>query len=366
MESKFYIVPTITTTDIVTDLKEVQTIDNMALVSWGSPAIYNNLKIFHVYTPEGATEETEEVIKEIPLSSDELALGQIIIDELEPENNYIVRAYYGDTYLGKKKFTTKAPENYEGAVIDLRSYSEEDSYSLFTQSFIDDAVAQYPDQNITIVLQGGVAYELATVLLPATTGTISVVTGQTLRGNASFRVSGNLGVKDGASVGGFIVNNVFFTEHDDKPKTSGNFGGCYLFNFNKSGASLGTLKLLNSTIKYKRGLCRIQTKASIDNFIMDNCIVDSIGGYGITNADNGDADIKNINITNSTFSHCEKLFVSTKPNSKSVNSFFAEKCTFVYNMKDGNNYMFDFNNMSFRFRSKTKRLSIRPCGNSIN
>ena len=366
LESKFYIVPTITTTDIVTDLKEVQTIDNMALVSWGSPAIYNNLKIFHVYTPEGATEETEEVIKEIPLSSDELALGQIIIDELEPENNYIVRAYYGDTYLGKKKFTTKAPENYEGAVIDLRSYSEEDSYSLFTQSFIDDAVAQYPDQNITIVLQGGVAYELATVLLPATTGTISVVTGQTLRGNASFRVSGNLGVKDGASVGGFIVNNVFFTEHDDKPKTSGNFGGCYLFNFNKSGASLGTLKLLNSTIKYKRGLCRIQTKASIDNFIMDNCIVDSIGGYGITNADNGDADIKNINITNSTFSHCEKLFVSTKPNSKSVNSFFAEKCTFVYNMKDGNNYMFDFNNMSFGSDPKLKDCLFGPGGNAVS
>lgn len=364
LESKYYVVQTLTTTDFPTKLKGVESIDNMALVSWGEDN-YTNLKLYHVVTPEGSTEKEEVLLKDSVLTEADLSARRVIFEGLEAENNYIVRAYRNGEYLGKKTFSTTAAESYEGYVVDLRSYSADESYSLFTQSFIDDIVAEHPDEDITIVLKGGTTYELQTVDLPATAGTIKIVTGLTLEGMAKFAVSGNLGVKSGSEVKEFIVEKVFFTEHPNKPKTSGNFGGCYLFNFNRSDAKLGTLSLVNTTIKYKRGVCRIQTTASIDNFVMDNCIVDSIGGYGVTNADNNGADIFNIKITNSSFSHCEKLFVSTKPSSKKVDSFTATNCTFVYNMKNGNNYMFDFNGMSFSSDPQLKDCIFGPGGNAV-
>lgn len=364
LESKYYVVPTLTTFDFPTKLKGVQAIDNMALVSWGEDT-YTNLKLFHVVTPEGGTVEEEALLKDSVLTEADVNKKEVIFRGLEPENDYIVRAYRGGEYLGKKVFTTAAPEAYEGHVVDLRSYSDDESYTVFTQDFVDNLVAEHPDEDITVVLRGGTTYELNTVELPATAGTFKIVTGLTLEGMAQFAVNGNLGVKSDATVNKIVVEKVFFTEHPSALKTAGNFGGKYLFNFNRSGAKLGTLNIVNSVIKYKRGLCRVQTAASIDNFIMDNCIVDSIGGYGVTNADNDGADIRNIKVSNSSFSHCEKLFVSTKPASKSVESFVAENCTFVYNMKNGNNYMFDFNKMSFASDPQLKNCIFGPGGNAV-
>lgn len=364
LQSQYYVVPTITTTDFPTKLKGVEAIDNMALVSWGED-VYTNLKLFHVVTLEGSTEKEEILLKDSVLTEADLKAGKVIFGGLEAENDYVVRAYRNDRYLGKKVFSTTAPEAYDGYVADLRSYSVDESYGLFTQSFIDNLVAEHPDEDITIVLKGGATYELNTVDVPATAGTIRIVTGLTLEGMAKFAVNGNLGVQSGATVNKIVVEKVFFTEHPSALKTAGNFGGKYLFNFNRSDARLGTLNIVNSTIKYKRGLCRIQTTASIDHFIMDNCIIDSIGGYGITNADNSGADIKNIKIINTSFSHCEKLFVSTKPASKAVESFSAENCTFVYNMKSGNNYMFDFNGMSFAEDPQLKNCIFGPGGNAV-
>ncbi len=86
----------------------------------------------------------------------------------------------------------------------------------------------------------------------------------------------------------------------------------------------------------------MQTAAKIKELVFDNCIVDSIGGYGITNADNTGASLASINIKNSTFSNCDKLFVNTKPTTLPVSSFDVINSTFVY---CGTNkaYLFDFN-----------------------
>ena len=62
LESKYFVVPTITTTDIPTQLKGVRAIDNMALVSWET-ATYTNLKLFQVVTPEGSTTKEEELLE---------------------------------------------------------------------------------------------------------------------------------------------------------------------------------------------------------------------------------------------------------------------------------------------------------------
>jgi hypothetical protein len=73
--------------------------------------------------------------------------------------------------------------------------------------------------------------------------------------------------------------------------------------------------------------------------IIDNCIIDSISGYGITNADNAKADIQNIKITNSTISNAEKICVGTK--GLQPKSLVVESCTFVYIVADAKP-LFDF------------------------
>ena len=360
LESRFYVLPTITTTDYPTKLKGVQAIDNKALVAWDD-LNYTSLNLVQVITPEGSTVNEEKEIVNYTISSEEQAAKQVIFSNLEPSCNYIVRAYMNGEYQGKKVFSTAAPEEFEGGVKNLRGIPEEEAYGMLTASFYEDLVAEYPDQDITVVLEGGQKYEMMSLKLPATTGTIKLVTGLSLAGNAVMEVKGNYDLA--GNVGGFVGEKISFIDHPNTPRTASNFGGTYLFNLSVSDTKIGTMAFYNCDIKYKRGVCRIKTGADIDNFILDNCVVDSIGGYGITNADNGDADILNIVVKNTTISHCEKMFVSTKPTAKFVNSFVAENCTFVYNMKGGNNYMFDFNKMKFGSDPMVKNCIFGPGGN---
>ncbi len=344
LESKFYTVPTITTQDYPTMLNGVSAIDNKALVSWKN-ANYTTLNLVEVITPEGETVSQEVEVVNYTLTDADRAAGQVIFNDLIPDHNYIVRAYENGAYAGKKVFKTAEVEQFEGAVISLRGLPNEETYSVLTSDFYADAIAQYPDQDLTIVLEGGHKYEMMSLKLPATTGTIKLVTGLSLAGNAIMEVAGNYDVN--GNLGGFVAEKVNFTEHANTPKGADNFGGSYLFNLSVSGVTVNKMEYINCDIRYKRGVVRIKTGAVIEDFVMDNCTVDSIGGYGITNADNGEAQVYNISLKNSSFSHCQKLFVSTKNSAKEMGSFSAENCTFVYNLKAGGNYLFDFNKMVF-------------------
>lgn len=340
LESKEYIFAA-KTQDYPTDLNGLQSsdiIDTQARVSWTviEGEAYDKLTVM---------DGDDEIVAEIPLSPVEYAAGSIIVRNLEANKSYRVMAYSNGQYKGKKTFKTAASENFEGIVIDLRGISPEDSYKWFSMSSgsqyanaIDSLVAVYPDQNITIVLQGGVEYRMPGLNVPSTTGTITLVTGLSLNGNAVFRVNSNFNFAANVNVGGLELNKLTFIDEESKPKTSSNFGGTYLFNLNGANSQIRSIRILNSIVKYKRGICRLQGGPTVDNFEMDNCVVDSIGGYGVANGDNASSQFNHIKVTNSTFSNCEKLFVGTKgPTPQSLN---VENCTFVYCNK-GNN-IFDY------------------------
>jgi len=340
LESKDYVFSA-KTQDYPTNLKGLQSsdiIDTQARVSWmvteGEP--YDRLAVKN---------SDDEIVSELHLTPEQYAEGSVIVRNLEPNKDYCVMAYSGDQYKGKKTFKTVASENFEGLVVDLRSLTPEDSYKYFSMSSgsmyanaIDSLVKENPDQDITIVLQGGVEYRMPTLNVPSTTGTIKLVTGLTLNGNAIFRVNGNFNFAANVNVGGIELNKLTFIDEESKPKTSSNFGGTYLFNLNGANSSVGTIKILNSTIKYKRGICRLQGGPTIDNFEIDNCIVDSIGGYGVANGDNATSQFNNIKVSNSTFANCEKLFVGTK--GPTPQSLEVSNCTFVYCNKKNN--IFDY------------------------
>ncbi|MBO4607918.1 MAG: hypothetical protein J5682_08475 [Prevotella sp.] len=340
LKSKAYSL-TATTPDYPTSLSTLQAtdiIDIAVRVRWTPGVYYDRLRILN---------DDGEVVTEVTLTEEDNAAAQKVVYGLSPKTSYRVEAYAGDSYKGKKRFTTAASELFSGEVIDLRGLDEDTAWKWFSvgsgsayTNTLDSLIKNgYQDKDITIVLEGGTKYRIATIELPSTTGTITFVTGLSLAGEAQMGVEGNFRVAGSSEVGGVVFDKIFFTDTENKPRTDSHYGATYIFNMNQSGGNIGTVKFTNCSIKYKRGICRIQTAATIQNVIIDNCIIDSISGYGITNADNGKADIQNVKITNTTVSNAEKICVGTK--GLQPNSLVVENCTFVYTIADAKPF-FDF------------------------
>lgn len=350
-ESKVYTVVA-TTLDYPTQLKTVSStniIDTQARIMWNTTSGDEAVKYDQLVLKLA---DDESVVAEYNLTEEDQAVGEHIFKNLEPTTEYRVEAYLGGQYKGKRLFKTTAPENYTGNVVDLRGMDDDTAYKFLSTESVDSIIALYPDQDITFVFEGGQTYRLPTLVLPSTTGKILFTTGLTLAGNTKFAVTGNFDVAAGASVGGLELQKIEFTDDPSKLKTSSNFGGTYLFNLGGKNSYLGEVNIHDCSIKYKRGLCRVKEAAVIDNFIIDNCILDSIGGYGLTNADNAAAEIRNVKITNSTLSNIAVGLAATKgPNPVTVT---IENCTFAYCIQKGK-YFIDFN------KKAAKSIKISNC-----
>lgn len=333
-ESKVY-QTSVTTLDFPTMLENVQNadiIDTQARISWDGEVQYDTLKVYEV--------NSGELAAKVELTETDLLAGEVIVRGLAPKTEYRVEAYQGATYKGKKLFTTSAAEDFGGSVdengnvigvVDLRNLTADESYKLLSAAYVDSVAAAHGG-SVTFVLQGGVTYRMQTLKLNSA-GTIKFVTGLSLAGEAIFAVSGNFDIQADSHIDGIVLDKIFFTDIADKPKTGSNYGGTYLFNFDGAGASIDSIVITNCIIKYKRGVMRMKNSTTVNRFIMDNCVLDSIGGYGIANADNAGAVVKNIRMTNTTVSNAEKTFVGTKglDEMESVN---IENCTFVYCIAD--------------------------------
>lgn len=323
LSSKEYSITT-TTPDFPTNLinpAATDLIDIQARISWPTSVSYDKLVVIK--------DSSDETVAEFEVTEDDNAAGEKIIGGLEPSTTYRVEAWKDDKYQGKKRFKTTASETYSGTVVDLRSLSADESLKWVSTEHLDSLVTLYPDQDITIVMQGGTNYRLETVKLPSTTGNIKFVTGLSLKGYAVWNVTGNFDLANGINLGGIYFEKIDFTDDETKPKSSSNYGGTYLFNPN-SDATIGTVSLKSCNVRYKRGVLRIRSTNVVDNFIADDCIFEYIGGYGITNVDNKGAAIKNIKVTNSTFANCVRLFVNTKSKDIECGTTEIDHCTFVY------------------------------------
>lgn len=324
LQSKEYTF-TVTTADFPTNLSNISTsdvIDTQVRVKWMPGVVYDSLAI--VKDSDGS------FVKGVAVTEEDNAANSKIVTGLDPKTSYRVLAYIGNYYQGKKRFTTTAAESYDGVVFDLRDMDAKESLKWINSDNIDSLVRENPDQNINIVLQGGMNYRLETVKLPSTKGTIKFVTGLSLQGNAIWNVTGNFDLPADVDIAGVTFEKIEFTDDESKPRSSGNFGGTYLFN-PQSNAHLGTLTIQSCVVRYKRGVLRIRSTNVVDNVVIDDCIFEYIGGYGITNVDNGDAAIHNIKVSNSTFANCVRMFVNTKNKSGGcTQSVDIKNCSFVY------------------------------------
>jgi hypothetical protein len=187
-------------------------------------------------------------------------------------------------------------------------------------------------------------YEFATINLGAS---VKFITGLSFEGSAILEDNGSFAAVAGANIPIISFDNITFTDHSGSPRDAGNYGGRYVFNFNQAGAKISELIMNNCDIRYKRGVIRAQVATQIDKITIENCVIDSIGGYGITNADHAEAYFKDIVIKNSTIAHAEKVVVASKPSPTDLcNSVVWENLTVCYAPKGTGNYLIDYNSQT--------------------
>ena len=320
LQSKDYTLTT-TTLDYPTKLMTPSTLDIIdvaARISWSDIA-YDSLQI--------VKDSNDSLVATVVLTDEANEAQKIIVEGLAPKTTYQARAYANDQYLGKKRFTTTAEESFDGAVVDLRKMemSEDDQWKWVSADHLQAIVDSLPDQDVTIVLKGGVHYRLQGTNLPETTGTIKLVTGLTLEGNAIFDCTGEFGVANDLTVGGLVLEKINFLDYEGN-KATDNYGGHYLVNASTSG-HLEKMTFKSCQIKYKRGIIRARSTFQLDNLTFDDCIIDSIGGYGIAMAED-QACILNMTMNNTTCANVQRTFVNDQ---KSVaGDYTITNCTFVY------------------------------------
>jgi len=330
IRSQFYTLPDVQTLDYPTQLispTSSDVVDNAIRVNWTITAnTYNRIDVLR-----GTT-----LVTSANLTAADNTAGSKIIGGLLPSTTYIVKIYNGTAYMGKKTFTTAAAQVFTGDVVDLRGFTDAKAKTLLTQAYMDSLSVAHP-AGFNLILSGGTTYGMGTISI---TVPMNIVTGLSFLGKAVMAMDGNF-VVPAKTVDAIRFEKIYFSEGLTKTKTVC-YGANYLFNFNVAGAILNKLTLENCDLKYKRGGIRMQTTATINAITINKCLVDSVNDYGIINNGNAASYIKDIIVTNSTFSHCTKLFVGGQ--TLGIKSLDMENCTTYFVPQAVGNYLFDYNN----------------------
>jgi len=333
ISSEYYVLEDVKTSDYPTYLNTPTAsdiIDVAVRVSWTpSDLVYTRIDVV----------KNDTLVKSVDLTEADNVACQKIIQGLQPLQTYVIKIYSGDDYCGKKSYKTTVSENFGENTVDLRSLAEEESFDAITQDFVDSVHAVYPE-GVTVVLMGGYTYEISTVLI---SHNIRFTTGLSLRGKALMAINGNFGISSAADKPTIRFDKIFFTEgtQTGKRKTDSNYGGTYVFNINQSGANAKKIELNHCDIKYKRGVIRMQTTSQIDSVTINNCVMDSIGGYGVVNNGHDAAYIGDIVVVNSTIAHADKVLVCGK--ALGVNSVTMQNVTTCYAPASSSSYFLDYN-----------------------
>jgi hypothetical protein len=243
------------------------------------------------------------------LSAEDLAAQMKIVYSLAPGTTYIIALYSDDELRGYENYTT-LPEGPTGPnVIDLRSVA-------FKATLVTDTLPDIPSGSL-ILLNKGKIYSMSGSAL-VLDKSVTFMSGLDFGENATLHFTGNFNFPTGVNP---IVDSLVFR---DVILTGGSIGSNYVGNFSQPG-TIGTLKFDNVEASVFRGLIRTQGAVSINiaNYIINNCVLDSLGGYGVITIDNALNKLDNILIENTTISKAN-VFIHSKNN---LNSIAIRSCT---------------------------------------
>ncbi|WP_026235850.1 DUF4957 domain-containing protein [Echinicola pacifica] len=279
-------------------------IDIAAQVSWTKAgAAVTSVKAFaaddlYLRTP----------LVEQEVTSSEQAAGEMVLANLDPETTYQVAIYSETVLRGWVNYTTLMPDiDPTGpGVIDIRANT--------SPSAVADAIATAPAGS-TILVERGMTYDLPSDPL---TKAISIRAAYGFgEQKAKLSTTGNWDIADGS--------DIEFIRFIDLEIRGEDYGGDYVFNPNRDNVHVGELSFENCEVGTFRGILRARGTTVIDNYIISNTLVDSLGGYGLFTVDSeATSMVKNIKLVNSTFNKMQ-FGVTSRSSSE---SFLIESCTF--------------------------------------
>jgi len=260
------------------------------------------------------------VVQTVTLTPTDVTNQFRIVNGLASATGYIIYLYSGTSVRGWVDFDTKAPMT--GSLIDLRGITGR-------PSVLSDTIPLIASGS-TVILKRGETYTIASAI--NLSKSIKIVSGSDLSvpGQAIISMPANFNITAGSTIDYLIFEDVTLRGTDYTAK--------YVFNIN-TACNIGQMSFLSCKAEIFRGVVRTQTStAAITNFLVDNCILDSLAGYGVLTIDVNTSKVDNIIIKNSTIYKAEKIIVS-KNNSTSV---LIENCT-VNEAVTNSSYYVDYN-----------------------
>ena len=272
-------------------------IDNGVLLKWNVTPGLTNIVITRTST--GATTT-------VALTPADIAAGRKIITGLSASTAYSAEIFDATRSRGYLTFTTAAPLS--GSLIDLRSITGRTSVLADTLPTIADGS--------TVILRRGETYTIATNL--NLSKSVKIISGADLSNpvQAIISLPANFNVTAGSTIA--------FLDFQDVALIATDYTAKYVFNVSNA-CNITRMGFESCRIENMRGVCRLQTAViNVTNFVVNNCIIDSISNYGVLNIDNVNCTVANVAITRSTIYKTEKV-VTSKQNSTSVT---ISDCTF--------------------------------------
>jgi hypothetical protein len=284
--------------------------DNAVKVSWTtSGAAVTSIRI--IKTADSS------MVAQATLSPTDINNKYRIVSGLSQLTPYTIFLYSGTTVRGWADFTTKA--TLAGSIIDLREITGR-------PSVLSDTIPIIASGSI-ILLKRGETYNISSTL--NLNKSLTFLSGNDLLNpdQAIISLPSNFNITSGSVIDSIVFRDVYLQGTDYASK--------YVFNIN-TACTIGKISFESCRAEYFRGVLRTQSQpAIITNFNIDNCIMDSIAGYGIITVDVTSSRVDNISIRNSTIYKAEKI-VTSRNNSNSVT---IENCTFNEAPRGGNYYI---------------------------
>ncbi|NGM64477.1 DUF4957 domain-containing protein [Sphingobacterium sp. SGR-19] len=268
--------------------------------------------------------------REFDVSDDKLISMQL--DDLTSNTNYVARLFrHDDRSLGVLEFSTK-PTVEEAGYIDLRGSSD--------PQILQNTLNTVPDGSV-IALKRGMTYTMEGFTLDR---------GVTLISEPGFGPQARIEMSSSFDVAGSI-NLIKFED----VAITGDMGSTYVFNLS-SASDIARIELESCLISDQRGVLRLKDAGlkHIDSYVINNSIVQNIGGYNVLMGDHADASVNNVFFTNSTFINVPDVIRWGNTIAAKLNSIVVEDVTF-FRAPNDNKYLIN----TQRTGSNAASLNIR-------
>lgn len=284
--------------DMFRPIKVWNLTDEAVILGWGR---HGEMTTLVVETAEG-TERQEFDVKDVNVISK-------LVEGLAPGKAYVAKLFrHDDRSLGVLEFDTK-PSVEQAGYVDLRASSD--------PLILQNTLNTIPDGS-TIALKRGMTYTI--------TETFKLNRDVTILSEPGFGEQAHIVMSSSFDVD--APSPVELIKFDDV-KITGDIASSYVFNLS-AASSIKRIEFEACTISDQRGVMRMKDAGvkTVTDYVINNSIVQNIGGYGVWAVDHENAKVDNVQLTNSTFINAEWIARYGNSVRNDLNSMLIESSTF--------------------------------------